>query len=117
MFGTCEAVLERANVMYSSPLDQRVRAALNEAFEKGGISKDDFPTETANGGDDAGKQPGQAGLRLYTADRTAAPMKLLYVIAAIVLGQIAGWAFTARSAAETVAEQRPCLRIDRKVCC
>jgi hypothetical protein len=29
--------------MYSSPLDQRVRAALNEAFEKGGISKDDFP--------------------------------------------------------------------------
>lgn len=43
MFGNCEAVLERANVMYSSPLDQRVRAALNEAFEKGGISKDDFP--------------------------------------------------------------------------
>jgi hypothetical protein len=43
MFGNCDAVLERANVMYSSPLDKRVRAALNEAFEKGGVSKDDFP--------------------------------------------------------------------------
>ena len=43
MFGNCDAVLERANVMYSSPLDKRVRAALREAFDKGGISKNDFP--------------------------------------------------------------------------
>jgi hypothetical protein len=43
MFGSCDAVIERANVMYSSPLDMRVRAALNEAFEKGGITGKDFP--------------------------------------------------------------------------
>jgi hypothetical protein len=43
MFGSCDAVIERANVMYSSPLDMRVRAALNEAFEKGGITGNDFP--------------------------------------------------------------------------
>lgn len=43
MFGNCEAVIERANVMYSSPFDMRVRAALNEAFEKGGITGNDFP--------------------------------------------------------------------------
>jgi hypothetical protein len=42
-FGNCETVIERANVMYSSPLDLRVRAALNEAFEKGGITGSDFP--------------------------------------------------------------------------
>ncbi|QUS41199.1 hypothetical protein RPMA_21895 [Tardiphaga alba] len=43
MFGNCEPAIERANVMYSSPLDKRVRAALNEAFEKGGITGQDFP--------------------------------------------------------------------------
>ncbi|HEY8332420.1 MAG TPA: hypothetical protein VIQ05_01395 [Tardiphaga sp.] len=43
MFSNCDPVLEKANVMYGSPLDLRVRDALHAAFEKGGISKQDFP--------------------------------------------------------------------------
>jgi hypothetical protein len=43
MFSNCDPVLEKANILYSSPLDRRVQDALHEAFEQGGISKQDFP--------------------------------------------------------------------------
>jgi hypothetical protein len=43
MFGNCDPVWDKATILYSSPLDLRVRAALHEAFEKSGISKQDFP--------------------------------------------------------------------------
>jgi hypothetical protein len=44
MFSNCDPVWDKATILYSSPLDLRVRTALHEAFEKGGISKQDFPT-------------------------------------------------------------------------
>jgi len=43
MFRNCDPVYDKANATYSTPLDLRVREALHEAFEQGGISKDDFP--------------------------------------------------------------------------
>jgi hypothetical protein len=43
MFGNCDPVFEKATATYSTPFDLRVREALHEAFEKGGISKADFP--------------------------------------------------------------------------
>jgi hypothetical protein len=43
LMGCSDAALENANILYSSPLDLRVRDALHEAFEKGGITKDNFP--------------------------------------------------------------------------
>lgn len=43
MFANCDPVFEKATATYSTPLDKRVQAALHEAFEKGGISKNDFP--------------------------------------------------------------------------
>ena len=45
MLGTCDAAFEKATAVYSTPFDLRVRKALEEAFEKGGISKADFPSE------------------------------------------------------------------------
>jgi hypothetical protein len=45
ILGTCDAAFEKATAVYSTPFDQRVRKALEEAFEKGGISKADFPSE------------------------------------------------------------------------
>ncbi len=45
MLGTCDAAFEKATAVYSTPFDLRVREALHEAFEKGGISKADFPPE------------------------------------------------------------------------
>jgi hypothetical protein len=44
-FSNCDATFDKANAVYSTPLDLRVRAAMHEAFEKGGISKADFPPE------------------------------------------------------------------------
>ncbi|QWG17533.1 hypothetical protein KMZ68_21610 [Bradyrhizobium sediminis] len=43
MFRNCDPVYDKANATYSTPLDLRVREALHEAFEKGGVSKADFP--------------------------------------------------------------------------
>jgi hypothetical protein len=45
ILGTCDAAFERATAVYSTPADLRVREALHEAFEKGGISRTDFPSE------------------------------------------------------------------------
>ena len=45
ILGTCDAAFEKATAVYSTPFDLRVRKALEEAFEKGGISKVDFPSE------------------------------------------------------------------------
>jgi hypothetical protein len=45
ILGTCDAAFEKATAVYSTPFDLRVRRALEEAFEKGGISKADFPSE------------------------------------------------------------------------
>jgi len=45
MFQNCDPVLEKANATYSTPYDDRVRKALHEAFETGGISGTDFPPE------------------------------------------------------------------------
>jgi hypothetical protein len=45
MFRNCDPVFDKAIATYSTPFDLRVRKALHEAFEKGGISKADFPPE------------------------------------------------------------------------
>jgi hypothetical protein len=45
ILGSCDAAFEKATAVYSTPFDQRVRKALEEAFEKGGISRADFPSE------------------------------------------------------------------------
>jgi hypothetical protein len=45
MFTNCDAVMDKNAAAYSTPVDLRVRAALHEAFEKGGISAADFPSE------------------------------------------------------------------------
>ena len=45
MFTNCDTVLDKNAATYSTPIDLRVRAALHEAFEKGGISAADFPPE------------------------------------------------------------------------
>jgi hypothetical protein len=41
----CDPVYEKAAAIYGTPFDLRVREALHEAFEKGGISNADFPPE------------------------------------------------------------------------
>jgi hypothetical protein len=41
----CSPVIDKAAAAYSTPFDLRVKQALHEAFEKGGISKADFPPE------------------------------------------------------------------------
>jgi hypothetical protein len=46
-FSNCDPTFDKAMATYSTPLDLRVRAAMHEAFEKGGISKADFPQEMA----------------------------------------------------------------------
>jgi hypothetical protein len=43
--GDCQPVFDKAIAAYSTPFDLRVRNALHEAFEKGGISGADFPPE------------------------------------------------------------------------
>lgn len=43
----CDAAFDRAIALYATPLDVRVKTALNEAFEKGGITRADFPHEMA----------------------------------------------------------------------
>jgi hypothetical protein len=45
LFSNCEPVLDKNIATYSTPFDMRVREALHKAFEKGGISKADFPPE------------------------------------------------------------------------
>jgi hypothetical protein len=45
MFTNCDPAFDKAIATYSTPYDMRVRNALHEAFEKGGISKADFPPE------------------------------------------------------------------------
>jgi hypothetical protein len=45
LFSNCEPVLDKNMATYSTPYDLRVREALHAAFEKGGISKADFPPE------------------------------------------------------------------------
>jgi hypothetical protein len=45
MFSNCDPVYEKAVAVYSTPFDVRVKKALHEAFEKGGISGADFPPE------------------------------------------------------------------------
>ena len=45
MFKNCEPAFDKAIAVYSTPFDLRVRQALHEAFEKGGIGKDDFSPE------------------------------------------------------------------------
>jgi hypothetical protein len=45
ILGTCDAAFEKATAVYSTPFDVRVQEALHEAFEKGGISRTDFPSE------------------------------------------------------------------------
>jgi len=45
ILGTCDAAFEKATAVYSTPADLRVREALHEAFEKGDISRTDFPSE------------------------------------------------------------------------
>ena len=45
MFTNCDPAFDKAIAVYSTPYDKRVQEALHEAFEKGGISKADFPTE------------------------------------------------------------------------
>ena len=45
MFTNCDPAYDKAIATYSTPFDMRVRKALHEAFEKGGISKADFPPE------------------------------------------------------------------------
>ena len=45
-FGVCggdDKKLDSAATAFSTPSDIRVRAALRDAFEKGGVSRDDFP--------------------------------------------------------------------------
>jgi hypothetical protein len=41
----CTPVIDRAIAAYATPYDVRVKAALHEAFEKGGIGTADFPPE------------------------------------------------------------------------
>jgi hypothetical protein len=48
LFSNCEPVLDKNIATYSTPFDMRVREALHAAFEKGGISKADFPPELQN---------------------------------------------------------------------
>jgi hypothetical protein len=43
MFSNCDPVFDKAVAVYSTPFDLRVRSALHEAFEQGGISGADFP--------------------------------------------------------------------------
>jgi hypothetical protein len=43
----CDAEFDRLVATYATPLDLRVKAALHEAFTKGGISKADFPPDMA----------------------------------------------------------------------
>lgn len=43
MLRNCDPVWEKAAATYSTPQDVRVQEALHEAFEKGGITKEDFP--------------------------------------------------------------------------
>jgi hypothetical protein len=43
MFTNCDPVFDRALKVYSTPFDLRVQNALHEAFQRGGISKADFP--------------------------------------------------------------------------
>jgi hypothetical protein len=43
--GGCDAAWDKAIATYATPLDLRVKAAMHEAFEKGGISKADFPPD------------------------------------------------------------------------
>jgi hypothetical protein len=46
LFTYCEpAFVDKALATYSTPFDLRVRKALHEAFEKGGITRADFPPE------------------------------------------------------------------------
>jgi hypothetical protein len=45
MFSNCDPVFAKVAAVYSTPFDQRVRDALHDAFEKGGISAADFPPE------------------------------------------------------------------------
>jgi hypothetical protein len=45
VLGGCDAAVDKAIATYATPLDLRVQAAMHEAFEKGGISKADFPAE------------------------------------------------------------------------
>src|SRR5580704_177370 len=45
MFTNCDPAFDKAIAVYSTPYDKRVQEALHEAFEKGGISKADFPPE------------------------------------------------------------------------
>ena len=45
-FGVCggdDNKLDTAAAAFSTPADMRVRAALRDAFDKGGVSRDDFP--------------------------------------------------------------------------
>jgi hypothetical protein len=45
-FGVCggdDHKLDAAAAAFSTPSDMRVRAALRAAFEKGGVSRNDFP--------------------------------------------------------------------------
>jgi hypothetical protein len=45
MFTNCDPAMDKAIATYSTPFDLRVRKALHEAFEKGGIGRADFPPE------------------------------------------------------------------------
>ena len=45
VFKNCDPVFDKAIAVYSTPFDLRVRQALHEAFEKGGIGEADFPPE------------------------------------------------------------------------
>jgi hypothetical protein len=45
MFTNCDPAFDKAIAIYSTPFDMRVRKALHEAFEKGGITRADFPPE------------------------------------------------------------------------
>jgi hypothetical protein len=45
MFTNCDPAFDKAIAVYSTPYDKRVKEALHDAFEKGGISKADFPPE------------------------------------------------------------------------
>jgi len=45
MFTNCDPAFDKATALYSTPNDLRVREALHQAFEKGGISAEDFPPE------------------------------------------------------------------------
>jgi hypothetical protein len=45
MFTNCDPLFDKANALYATPYDVRVKDALHEAFEKGGVSGADFPAE------------------------------------------------------------------------